>query len=257
VIESATPSFVVGDAVTGMLGWQEQAIVSGSELRKLDPDLDPVSIALGILGTPGLTAYFGLLDICYPRPGETVVVSGADGGIGMLVGQIAKIQGCRSVGLSASSTSCDWLVDDLGFDAALRRGTAAELAAGLDRHCPGGIDVYFDNIGGTTTDAVIARLNKRARIAICGQSSQENLPEPELGPRWLGRIAARQARIEGFAVSTCVDRFPEAFARLYEWLHQGRLKYREDVSVGLESAPQAFIAMLEGRNQGKQLVQLR
>jgi D-arabinose 1-dehydrogenase-like Zn-dependent alcohol dehydrogenase len=176
---------------------------------------------------------------------------------GMLVGQIAKIQGCRSVGLSASSTSCDWLVDDLGFDAALRRGTAAELEAGLDRHCPGGIDVYFDNIGGTTTDAVIARLNKRARISICGQASQENLPEPELGPRWLGRIAARQARIEGFAVSTCVDRFPEAFARLYEWLHQGQLKYGEEVSVGLESAPQAFIAMLEGRNQGKQLVQLR
>ncbi len=256
VLESAHPEFRSGDAVEGMLGWQEYAVAQGNELRKIDPSSAPISTALGVLGMPGLTAFFGLLDICDPQPGETVVVSGAAGAVGMLVGQIAKIKGCRVVGVAGSDAKTSWLLDELGFDAALNYKTAEDFDGKLEKLCPAGIDVYFDNVGGAITDSVMRLLNAGARISVCGQISQYNLEKPEQGPRWLGQLVVKQAKMEGFLVSAYAERFPEGLAQLATWLKQGKLKYREEVAHGIEAAPQAFIGMLQGKNQGKQLVQL-
>lgn len=256
VVESDDPGFEVGDAVEGILGWQEYAVVRGSALRKLDPGLAAISTALGVLGLPGLTAYFGLLDICEPQPGETVVVSGAAGAVGMLVGQIAKLRGCRVVGVAGSDAKIAWLLDELGFDAAINYKSSGDLDGMLEDLCPGGIDVYFDNVGGAITDAVVRRINTGARIAVCGQVSQYNLEQPELGPRWLGQLIVKQAKMQGFLISRYTARFSEGCAQLAAWLREGKIKYREDVAKGIEAAPQAFIGMLQGKNQGKQLVQL-
>jgi NADPH-dependent curcumin reductase CurA len=256
VEESEDPAFRAGDTVEGMLGWQEYAVVRGSELRRIDPDLAPISTALGVLGLPGLTAYFGLLDLCDPQPGETVVVSGAAGAVGMIAGQLAKIKGCRVVGVVGSGVEVSWLRDELGFDAALDCSTAADCHGKLGKLCPAGIDVYFDSVGGVISDAVMRLINERARISVCGQLSQCNLEEPEVGPRWLGQVLIKQARVQGFLISSYVKRFPEGLEQLGRWLKQGMLKYREDVAQGIEAAPQAFIGMLQGKNQGKQLVQL-
>ena len=256
VVESSDPHFRVGDAVEGSLGWQEYAVARGSALRKIDASLAPISTALGVLGLPGLTAYFGLLQIGAPRRGETVVVSGAAGAVGMLVGQLAKIKQCRAVGVAGSDAKISWLIDELGFDGALHYRTAADLDADLAGLYPRGIDVYFDNVGGAITDAAVRQLNTGARIPLCGQISQVNLEEPELGPRWLGHLIVKEARAQGFLVSAYAERFAEGREQLAQWLQQGKLKYREDVAQGLEAAPQAFIGMLQGRNQGKQLVQL-
>lgn len=261
VVDSQDLGFRVGDAVLGMLGWQEYAVSQGNELRKLDPRLAPISTALGVLGQPGLTAYFGLLDICDPHPGETVVVSGAAGGVGMIAGQIARIRGCRVVGVGGA-VKVSWLLDELGFDAALSETSSTDPGAPLEQHatlegvCPDGIDVYFDTVGGSLSDAVFPLINTGARIAVASQASQDNLECPELGPRWLGQVMAREAKVQGFLVSGYLERFPEGLDQLAHWLEQGKLKYREDVALGLESAPQAFIAMLRGANEGKQLVQL-
>jgi NADPH:quinone reductase len=256
VVESRHLAFRAGDTVEGMLGWQEYAVAQGHELRKVDPDLAPISTALGVLGMPGLTAYFGLLDICDPQRGETVVVSGAAGAVGMVVGQIAKIRGCRVVGVAGSDAKVSWLLDELGFDAAFNYRNAADCHAILEELCPAGIDVYFDNVGGAVTDAVMRLINVKARVSVCGQISQYNLEEPEEGPRWLGQLIVKQAKVQGFLVSGYAERFPEAIEQLVMWLQQGQLKYREEVAQGIEAAPQAFIGMLHGMNQGKQLVRL-
>jgi hypothetical protein len=256
VVESEDPKFRAGDAVEGMLGWQEYAVAQGRTLRKIDPSLAPISTALGVLGMPALTAFFGLLDICDPQRGETVVVSGAAGAVGMLVGQIAKIKGCRVVGVAGSDAKISWLLDELGFDAAFNYKTAADCYGKLKELCPDGIDVYFDNVGGAITDAVVRLINARARISVCGQISQYNLEKPEVGPRWLGQLIVKQAKAQGFLVSGYAERFPEGLTQLALWLKQGKLKYREEVAQGIEAAPQAFIGMLQGKNQGKQLVQL-
>jgi NADPH-dependent curcumin reductase CurA len=256
VVESNDSAFRPGDATEGMFGWQEYAVTRGRELRRLDPAIAPFSTALGVLGMPGLTAYFGLLDICDPKPGETVVISGAAGAVGMLVGQIAKIRGCRVVGVAGEDAKVSWLLDELGFDAAFNYTTDADFHGTLSELCPAGIDIYFDNVGGTITDAVMQLINTNARVAVCGQISQYNLEQPEMGPRWLTQLIARQAKVQGFLVSAYSERFHEARQQLAAWLRAGRLKYREDVAHGIESAPQAFIEMLQGRNQGKQLVQL-
>ncbi len=256
VLESDDSRFEAGDAVTGMLGWQEYAAAPGDELTRIENGRASISVALGVLGMPGLTAYFGLLNICAPQPGETVVVSGSAGAVGMIVGQIAKLEGCRVVGLAGSDAKIAWLLDELGFDAAINYRTAEDLRGALEESCPEGIDVYFDNAGGATTDAIVPQINVGARIALCGQTSQYNLVEPELGPRWLGQLIVKEARMQGFLVSSYSARFPEALGQLARWLEQGKLKYREDIVRGIEAAPQAFIGMLQGRNQGKQLVQL-
>lgn len=256
VTESRDPSLRIGDAVEGILGWQEYACVEASALRKVDHAPAPLSTALGVLGMPGLTAYFGLLEICDPRPGETVVVSGAAGGIGMIAGQIAKFRGCRVIGIAGSESKTAWLLDELGFAAAINYKPAWSFPDRLGQQCPDGVDVYFDNVGGAVTDAVVARINPGARIALCGQISQENLVEPELGPRWLGRLVSREARLQGFLTSTWVGRFPEGIDQLAVWFERGELHYREDVAQGIEATPQAFIGVMRGENQGKQLVQL-
>ena len=256
VMESLDPDFVVGDAVVGILGWQEFAVARGSDLRRLDPGITPISTALGVLGMPGLAAYFGMLEICDPRAGETVVVSGAAGAIGMIAGQIAKLRGCRVVGVAGSDAKSSWLVEELGFDAAWNYKVGNDFDGKLRALCPDGIDAYFDNVGGTITDAVVGRLNTGARICLCGQISQYNLESPESGPRWLSQLIVKQATVRGFLLSGCAERFAEGREKLRQWLLAGMLKYREDVAQGIESAPQAFIGMLLGNNEGKQLVQL-
>ena len=174
----------------------------------------------------------------------------------MLAGQIAKIKGCRVVGVAGSDAKISWLLDELGFDAAVNYRTAADLDGSLEQLCPDGVDIYFDNVGGATTDAVVQRLNAGARISVCGQISQYNLEEPELGPRWLDQLIVKQATLRGFLVSRYAERYAKGLKQLTRWLRQGKLMYREDVAQGIEAAPQAFIGMLQGRNQGKQLVQL-
>jgi NADPH-dependent curcumin reductase CurA len=256
VVESKDPDFRDGDAVLGMLGWQEYAVAQGHELRKIDPGLGPISTALGVLGTPGLTAFFGLLDVCDPHRGETVVVSGATGAVGMLAGQIAKIKGCRVVGLAGEGVELSWLLDELGFDGAANYQLAVGFDRTLEQLCPDGVDAYFDNMGGAVTDAVARRVNASARICTCGRAALDNLEQPEALPRWLAQSVVEPAVAQGFLVSRYAERFAEGLEQLTRWLRQGRLQYREDVAQGIEAAPLAFIGMLQEKNQGQQLVQL-
>lgn len=256
VVTSNDAGLSVGDIVEGRLGWQSYAVAEPRHLRKIDPTLAPISTALGVLGMPGMTAYFGLLDICKPQAGETVVVSGAAGAVGSLVGQVARIQGCRTVGIAGTDQKVAWLTEELGFDAAFNYKTSENYTKTLAELCPKGIDVYFDNVGGEITDAVFRVMNPHARISVCGQISQYNLEKPEMGPRMLSLFVAKQARLEGFLVFQFADRFAEGLGQMAEWLKDGRLKYREDIVDGLENAPRAFIDMLNGANTGKQLVRV-
>jgi len=256
VLQSNHPGFVKGDIVEGMLGWQEYAVSDGSGLRKVDPKLAPISTALGVLGMPGLTGYFGLLDVANPRSDETVMISGAAGAVGSVAGQIAKIKGCRVVGSAGSDTKINYLVGELGFDAAFNYRSIENHYEALKEICPDGINVYFDNVGGAFSDAVFRLLVPHARVVVCGQISQYNLEKPELGPRLLPYLIGRQARAEGFLVFQFADRYAPALDQLTQWLQEGRLKYREDIVDGIENAPRAFIGMLHGRNMGKQLVKL-
>ena len=254
VVESNDPRFAPGDIAEGMLGWQEYAVAPAKALRKVDAS--PITTALYVLGLPGLTAYFGLLDICHPQPGETVVVSGAAGAVGSLVGQIAKIKRCRAVGIAGSEEKVDFITRELGFDSGFNYKDTPDYHPKLKELCPNGIDIYFDNVGGRITDEVIRLISSRARIAVCGQISQYNAAKPEMGPRWLGQLVLKQARVEGFMVYQFAERYPAALQQLSTWLRQGKIRYREDVVVGLENAPRAFIGMLQGRNMGKQLVKI-
>jgi NADPH-dependent curcumin reductase CurA len=257
VTSSNNPNFREGDIVQGFFGWQEYAVSNGEGVRKIDPGLAPISTALGVLGMPGLTAYFGLLDICNPQLGETVVVSGAAGAVGSLVGQIALIKGCRTVGIAGADDKVAYLTDELGFDAAFNYKTVTDYFRKLKELCPKGIDAYFDNVGGAITDAVFRLINTRARISICGEISQYNLEQPEMGPRIiLVSLLVKQARAEGFLVFQFANRYAEGLKQMAEWLKQGKLKYREDIAHGIENAPRAFIAMLKGQNTGKQLVKI-
>lgn len=256
VTKSDHPQFAVGEIVEGHFGWQQYAISDGSGVRKVDPKLAPISTALGILGMPGLTAYFGLLDIGKPEAGETVVVSGAAGAVGSLVGQIAKIKGCRVVGIAGTDEKVRHLTEELGFDKAFNYKTARNYYRKLKELCPNGIDIYFDNVGGAITDAVFRLINVRARLVICGQISQYNLERPEMGPRWLWALIVKQAKAEGFLVFQFADRFQEGLNQMAQWLKDGKLKYRETITEGIEKAPRAFIGMLRGENIGKQLVKI-
>ena len=256
VVESNDPRFAPGDIAEGMLGWQEYAVAPAKALRKFDPEGHPISTALYVLGMPGLTAYFGLLEICRPQPGETVVVSGAAGAVGSLVGQIAKIKRCRAIGVAGSDEKVDFLTKEMGFDSGFNYKTTTDYQAKLKELCPNGIDIYFDNVGGRVTDEVMRLIATRARIAVCGQISQYNATQPEMGPRWLGQLIVKQARMEGFLVFQFADRYEAALQQLSAWLRQGKIRYREDVVEGIENTPRAFIGMLEGRNLGKQLVKL-
>lgn len=256
VIRSESPDFAQGDIVEGLLGWQQFAVAKAKLLRKIDPTLAPVSTALGVLGMPGLTAYFGLLDLGKPVPTDTVVVSAASGAVGSLVGQIAKRLGCRTVGVVGSADKAQYITDELGYDAAINYRTAGNLRKEIRAAAPDGVNVYFDNVGGPVTDAVFENLAQRARIVICGQISQYNSTEQELGPRNLSRILVTRSRIEGFIVFDYADRYPQGLKDLSGWLANGEIKYKEDIVKGLENAPAAFIGLLEGKNFGKLLVQI-
>jgi NADPH-dependent curcumin reductase CurA len=252
VVESKHPAFAKGDLVAGYDGWQAYGVSKGVGVRKLDPKQAPISTALGVLGMPGMTAYVGLLDIGRPKPGETVVVSAASGAVGSAVGQIAKIQGCRVVGIAGGPRKCEYVVDELGFDACVDY-KAEDVFAGLARACPQGIDVYFDNVGGDVLKAVLRLINVNARIPLCGIISQYNATELPPGPN-LAPILINRALIKGFIISDHLDRLPDFLRDCVAWLREGRLKYREDVVAGLDNAPAALIGLLEGRNFGKLLV---
>jgi len=255
VVQSNDETLKPGDFVAGYWGWQEWAVSKARGVQKLDPRFAPVSTALGILGMPGMTAYFGLLDICAPKPGETVVVSGAAGAVGSYVCQIAKIKGGRVIGTAGTDAKIDYLKKDLGLDGAFSYKTTTDYTAKLKELCPGGIDCYFDNTGGPISDAVFPLLNTFARVSVCGQISHYNATGPELGPPLLGLILVKQARVEGFIVTRFVDRFPEGVAQMGQWLKEGRLRYREDIMRGFEALPKALVGVLEGANTGKMLVQ--
>ena len=256
VVESNDPRLAIGELVEGMLGWQDYAVAPAKALRRIDPAVAPVSTALSVLGMPGLTAYFGLLDICHPQPGETVVVSGAAGAVGSLVGQIAKIKRCRAIGIVGSDEKVRFITGKLGFDGAFNYKDKSDYAAALKQLCPTGIDVYFDNVGGPITDSVMRLINTRGRVSVCGQISMYNSEQPEMGPRWLSQLVVKQAKVEGFLVFQYSDRYEEGLKQLTAWVREGRLKYHEDFMNGLENAPKAFIRMLEGQNIGKQLVKV-
>ena len=257
VIESEHPNFEVGDIVNAGIGWQEYGVAAGDGLRKIDPTIGPISTGAGILGMPGLTAYFGLLEVGKLQERETVFVSGAAGAVGSVVGQIAKIKGCRVVGSAGTDEKVAYIVDELGFDDAFNYKEVDDYHEKLQELLPDGIDIYFDNVGGTITDAVFLNLRIKGRVVICGQISQYNLEKPETGPRFLWHMITKRARIEGFLVSEFGDRHAEALVEMSEWLRQGQLKYRETIEGGgIESAPAAFISMLKGGNIGKQLVKI-
>ncbi len=255
VVASEDLRFGPGDEVVGQLGWQDYAVARGGSIRKVDTRLAPPQAYLHVLGTTGLTAYFGLFDVAQPKPGDTVVVSGAAGAVGQIAGQLAKIAGCRAVGIAGGPEKVAELTELYGYDAGIDY-KADDVNAALKEACPHGVDVYFDNVGGAISETVFRRLALGARIAICGQISQYNLAEPELAPRNLGFLIVFRARMQGFLVSDYVHRFGEGLERLGRWLAEGRIRYREDVTEGLENAPGAFIGMLNGANRGKTLVKL-
>src|SRR5260221_6774062 len=256
VEQSNDPNFRAGDIVAGNTGWQDYATHKGKDLRRLDPSLAPVTTALGVLGHIGLTAYFGLIDICHPQAGETVVVSGGAGAVGSAVGQIAKFLGCRVVGIAGTDAKVEYLVSELGFDAAFNYRTTADYGAKVKELCPNGVDVYFDNVGGPITDAVLFNMNVHARVSVCGQISQYNAEKPEPGPRVLGLLIVYRAKLEGFLITDYAPRFAEGLRQLGAWFKPGKLTYEETIEEGLENAPRAFIGMLQGKNLGKQLVKV-
>jgi len=256
VIESKSNNYVKGDFIVGNLGWQDYSIAEEKEVRKINPEIAPVSTALGVLGVPGLTAYFGLMDIGQPKLNETVVVSGAAGAVGTNVGQIAKIHGCHVVGIAGSDKKIKYLIDELGFDSAINYRTTVNLRKALNEACPDGVDIYFDNVGGDISDAVISLINNNARIPLCGQISMYNETKISIGPRIQPQLLTHSALLKGFIVRNYADRFDEGIRLLAHWLKENKLKYVENVILGLGNAPKAFIGLFEGENLGKQIVKV-
>jgi NADPH:quinone reductase len=254
VIESRSPKFQPGDIVTGMFGWRLYNVVKADGVMKVPPGV-PVTTALGVLGMPGLTAYFGLLDIGQPKQGETVVVSGAAGAVGMTVCQIAKIKGCRVAGVAGHDEKNRYLKEELSVDAVINYKTG-DIRQTLKDACPNGIDIYFDNVGGEVSDAVLPLINHGARVIICGQISFYNLDRPEVGPRPQPYLLINSAQMRGFIVTEYAARFPEGALQLAQWLSEGKLKYAETVVEGFENTPRAFIGLFSGENLGKQIVKV-
>jgi len=254
---SRDPGFAAGDLVQGAWGWQRYAAIDAKLLRgRIPPDEGvPLTAYMAVAGSIGFTAYFGLLDLGQPKPGETVVVTAAAGAVGSMVGQIAKIKGCRAVGIAGSDAKCRWLTEELGFDAAINY-RSDDVPAALDAACPDGIDVVFENVGGPVFDHILERINFHARIALCGLIAQYNATDPVPGPYNFHRLLYKSARVEGFIVVDFAARFGEARAELVQWLRDGKLNYRVDVVDGLENAPTAINKLFDGSNSGKLIVKV-
>jgi len=256
VIASRHAGYAVGNRVMGMLGWQEYAVSDGSQITRKVRETDlPLSTSLGVLGLNGVTAYFALLDVGAPRPGDTVVVSTAAGAVGATVGQIARIAGCRTVGIAGGATKVALCRDEFGYEAAIDY-KAGNLDASLAAACPRGIDVYFDNTAGPISDAVLRHLAVGARVVICGTASVANSDPPPTGPRVERHLLVKRARMQGFIVFDYQHRYEEAVGRLADWVRAGKLRYREDILEGIEHAPGAIAGLYRGENLGKRLIRL-
>ena len=260
VAASANPKFAVGQHVSGALGVQEYAAFTADQIAR--SGLEPIDLRIGtltqwlnVLGMPGMTGYFGLMDVGQPQAGETVVISGAAGAVGQTVGQLAKILGCRVVGIAGGPAKCEWVVGELGFDACIDYKAGA-VKDGLRAHCPKGVDIYFDNVGGEILDAVLTRINRKARIIICGAISQYNNTEPVKGPANYLSLLVNRARMEGIVVFDYAARFPGAIAELAGYLKDGRMKSREDIVAGLETFPETLLKLFRGENFGKLVLQV-
>lgn len=256
VLESKADGFASGDVVLGNLNWQELQTVPASSVNKIEEGNAPLSYYLGILGMPGLTAYFGLLEIGKPKSGETVVVSGAAGAVGTVVCQIAKLKGCRVVGIAGSDDKLSYLKNELGVDEVINYRTAKNIQKAITDACPNGVDIYYDNVGGEISDAVLSQLNKYARVVICGQISLYNATDMPTGPRLQPLLLKRSVLMQGFIVSDFADRVAEGSKQLNQWVSEGKLKFEETIVEGFEKLPETFLGLFEGKNTGKYLVKL-
>jgi NADPH-dependent curcumin reductase CurA len=270
VLASRNPAFAVGDTVSGQTGVQEFCCLSRAEIRhaglaRIDLRLGSVTQWLNVLGMPGMTGYFGLMDVGQPKPGETVVVSGAAGAVGQTVGQLARLKGCRVVGIAGGGAKCEWVVKELGFDACIDYKAAAPAGVsrwdavreGLKQHCPKGVDIYFDNVGGDILDAVLARINRKARIIICGAISQYNATSAVQGPKNYLSLLVNRARMEGIVVFDYADRYPVAIAEMAAYLKEGRMKSKEDVvKGGVAAFPDTLLKLFKGENFGKLVLEV-
>ena len=254
VVRSNHPGFEIGDKVVGLLGWQLYGVSDGSQLQKVDDSRVPLSAYLGVLGMPGVTAWVGLLDLCQPKADETVVVTAASGAVGSVVGQLAKMKGCRAVGIAGGPAKCRYVVEELGFDACVDY-KAGNLRADIKDAVPKGIDCLFENVGGEIFDTLLSRMNPFSRIALCGLIADYNATDP-YAVKNLRSVLVNRIRMQGFIVFDHLPRWPQAVKELAAGVSEGRIKYRETLAQGLENAPKAFIGMLKGLNLGKQLVKL-
>jgi len=260
VVASRNPQFAVGDTVSGGLGVQDYLLVPADQIKrsglvKIDLRLGSLTQWLNVLGMPGMTGYFGLMDVGQPKAGETLVVSGAAGAVGQTVGQVAKIKGCRVVGIAGGQAKCDWVVNELGFDACIDY-KGGSVKDGLKTHCPQGVDIYFDNVGGEILDTVLTRINRGARIVICGAISQYNNTTPVQGPKNYLSLLVNRARMEGIVVFDYADRYPVAVAEMAAYLKDGRMKSKEYVVHGLDTFPEALVKLFTGENFGKLVLQV-
>lgn len=256
VIKSNSPDYAEGDVAMGLGAWERYTTAPAAAINKLDESAGiPLSNFLGVLGPTGLTAYFGLLEVGKPVAGETVLVSAAAGAVGSVVGQIAKMRGCRVVGMAGTDDKCDWLTQDLGFDAAINYKTCGDYEQAIRQACPEGVDVYFDNVGGEILDAVLMCLNKFARVAVCGWISTYNVPNAP-GPVNLWQLVAKSVTIQGFVILDYMERFPEGIAQLVGWFLAGKLKFREEQVDGLDNVLPTFLRLFDGSNQGKLVLRI-
>ncbi|MGI4865221.1 MAG: NADP-dependent oxidoreductase [Janthinobacterium lividum] len=256
VVESRNDQFHQGEVVSHYLDWKEYQVSDGTGLVKVDATAAPLTTNLGVLGITGLSAYFALLDIGQPKAGETLVVSGAAGAVGSIAGQLGKLLGCRVVGIVGTDEKATLITGKFGFDAAINYRTTADMPAALAAACPGGVDIYFDNVGGPVSDAVLASLNPYARVAACGAIANYNDTEPALSPSILPLVVYKFLTIRGFLIADYAARFPEGLAQLATWLQQGKLTYTETIVKGFEKLPEAFIGLFTGQNEGKMIVKV-
>ena len=256
VVESKNENLKKGDFVSGQIEWKQYQVSTGKGLQKLDPSIQPLSAYLGIIGMTGMTAYTGLTQIGKPKTGETIVVSGAAGAVGSVVGQIGKILGCRVVGIAGSDEKVQMFKSEFAFDEAINYNTTKDMNKAIAKAAPNGVDIYYDNVGGTISDAVHRNINQFARVVVCGAISLYNATELPMGPRVEGLLIKKSALMQGFIVSDFSDKFAEGTQQLGQWLKEGKLQYEETVVEGFESIPQAFIDLFSGKNKGKMIVKI-